>query len=51
MSEKKMSLFNIFNPEKNKEKLEELKKVLQFNPNYFTEMERIKLKRELESYM
>ena len=38
-------------PEKNKRKLEELKQSLQFNPLYFREMEALKLKRELNSYM
>ena len=46
-----MSLFNIFKPEKSKRKLEELKEVLQFNPQYYKEIEAIKLKRVLKAYM
>ena len=47
---KKMSLFDIFNPEKSKKKLEELKLRLQFNPLYFKEMEALKLNRDLKAY-
>jgi len=46
-----MSLFNIFNPERSKRKLEELKELLQFNPQYFKEIEALKLKRDLKAYM
>jgi len=46
-----MSLFNIFKPEKSKRKLEELKDLLQFNPQYYKEIEAIKLKRVLKAYM
>lgn len=46
-----MSLFNFFNPEKSKKKLEELKQLLQFNPNYFEDMKAIKIKRELKAYL
>ncbi len=42
-----MSLFGIFRPEKNKRKVEELKQALQFNPEYFKELERIKLNRKV----
>ena len=41
-----MSLFDIFRPEKRKKKLDELKVLLQLNPQYFKEVERIKLKRD-----
>ena len=44
-----MSLFDIFRPEKAKKKLEELKISLQLNPQYFKELERIKLEREAAS--
>lgn len=46
-----MSLFNIFKPEKSKKKLEELKLTLQFNPLYFKEIEAIKLKKDLKTYV
>ena len=38
-------------PEKSKRKLEKLKETLQFNPLYFREMEALKLKRDIRSYM
>ncbi|MHA2393691.1 MAG: hypothetical protein ACXAEX_17270 [Promethearchaeota archaeon] len=46
-----MSLFNIFRPEKSKEKLKELQVKLLFNPNYFGELKMLKLKKELGAYM
>lgn len=46
-----MSIFNIFNPEKAKEKLEELKIALQLNPSYFKEMEALKLERDLKTFI
>jgi len=46
-----MSLFDIFKPELSKRKWEELKLKLQFNPNYFQELEALKLKKELKAYM
>jgi hypothetical protein len=42
-----MSLIDIFNPERSKKRLKELKKVLQLNPNYFKEAEELKLERKL----
>ncbi|MFX1280573.1 MAG: hypothetical protein ACFFA3_14445 [Promethearchaeota archaeon] len=42
-----MSLIDIFRPEKNKKRLEELKVTLQLNPQYFNEVKRIKLERDL----
>lgn len=41
-----MSLIDIFRPEKNKKRLEELKVALQLNPNFFREVKRIKLERD-----
>ncbi|MHA2182685.1 MAG: hypothetical protein ACXAAH_14790 [Promethearchaeota archaeon] len=47
-----MSLFNAFRPERNKQKLDELKVTLQFNPEYFKEVEKIKVKRDgYKAYM
>lgn len=46
-----MSLFDIFRPEKSKRKIEELKQTLQLNPQYFKELEMIKLKKEAKSFM
>jgi hypothetical protein len=49
---RKMSLFNAFRPERNKQKLDELKVTLQFNPEYFKEVEKIKVKRDgYKAYM
>ncbi|MFW9825734.1 MAG: hypothetical protein ACFFE4_22520 [Candidatus Thorarchaeota archaeon] len=42
-----MSLFDMFKPDRSKNKLEELKMRLQFNPNYFQERAALKLEREL----
>jgi len=41
-----MSLFDIFRPERDKKRLEELKILLQINPQYFKELKRIKLKKD-----
>ncbi|KKK46036.1 hypothetical protein LCGC14_0512500 [marine sediment metagenome] len=43
---KKLSLFDIFNPKRSKKSLKELKETLQLNPDYFKEVEKIKLERE-----
>ncbi|MFX1374741.1 MAG: hypothetical protein ACFFA0_02910 [Promethearchaeota archaeon] len=40
-----MSIFDFFKPEKSKKKLEELKILLQLNPQHFKEVKRIKLKK------
>ncbi|MFX0141632.1 MAG: hypothetical protein ACFFDN_48795 [Candidatus Hodarchaeota archaeon] len=46
-----MSLFDIFKPRRNERKWEELKLTLQFNPNYFQELEALKLQKELKTYI
>ena len=46
-----MSLFDIFRPEKSKRKMEELKQTLQLNPEYFKEIERIKLNKQARAYL
>jgi hypothetical protein len=42
-----MSLFDIFRQDKGKQKFKDLKQILQFNPEYFKELDKIKLNREL----
>ena len=42
---------SLFRPEKSKRKLEELKQTLQFNPQYFKDLEMIKLKKEAKTFM
>lgn len=46
-----MSLFEIFRAEKAKKKLEELKILLQLNPQYFKAIEKIKLERDAKAYI
>ncbi|MFX0080593.1 MAG: hypothetical protein ACFE94_02470 [Candidatus Hodarchaeota archaeon] len=46
-----MILFDFFRPERNKKKLEELKKTLQINPEYYKELKTLKLKRDANPYM
>ncbi|MBY8989227.1 MAG: hypothetical protein KGD58_00605 [Candidatus Lokiarchaeota archaeon] len=46
-----MSLFNIFRPERSKRKVEELKQTLQLNPQYFKDLEMIKLKKQAKAFM
>jgi hypothetical protein len=46
-----MSLLDIFRPGKSKRKLEELKVILQFNPEYYKELRALKLKRDANPYM
>jgi hypothetical protein len=41
-----MSLFDIFRQESDKKRLDELKILLQINPQYFKELKRIKLKKD-----
>jgi len=46
-----MSLFDILRPERGKKKLEELKILLQLNPEYFQDLKKIKLEREVKGYI
>ncbi len=46
-----MSLFEIFRAEKDKKKLEQLKILLQLNPQYFKALKKIKLEKDTKTYI
>ncbi|MFW9876081.1 MAG: hypothetical protein ACFFG0_23505 [Candidatus Thorarchaeota archaeon] len=46
-----MLLFDIFRPERGKKRKEELKILLQLNPQYFKALKKIKLERDTKGYI